>query len=63
MDETDGGILRQSARLVTNIDNTAILALSEYYAAVFKDGEDVLDTIHVLLGLVTILKIGRGRMF
>jgi len=39
------------------------LALSEYYAAVFKDGEDVLDTIHVLLGLVTILKIGRGRMF
>jgi len=42
-DETDDGIFYQSARLVTHIDDAAIQALSEYYATVFKDGEDVLD--------------------
>jgi len=42
-DESNDGIFYGQARLVYHIDDLAVRALTEYYAANIKDGEDVLD--------------------
>ena len=43
MDEEVDTVFYSSPRLVTHIDDPAIMALTNYYASEFKDGDDVLD--------------------
>lgn len=43
MDESDDGLFYDSPRLVYHIDDSAVAALTNYYAQHFQDGEDVLD--------------------
>jgi SAM-dependent methyltransferase len=43
MDESDDMMFYDQPRLVYHIDDSAVDALTKYYADCFKDGEDVLD--------------------